>query len=176
MRTTLRAAALAAMAMLGSSVAMAQRPIEIGFDAGLQFDLESPTTTVFSLPIQAVRFGFFLSDRVALEPNLGINWFKVEGEDAFSTLNLEMGLPYLLGGQPGGTRTYLRPSIGIARVGGGGESVTQFQAGGGIGVKIPAADRMALRLEANVLHGFESDEAASGTRLGLLFGLSFFTR
>jgi len=166
----------ATVAVLGATPAMAQRPLELGLDAGLQFGVEDPTSVTMSIPVQAVRVGFFLGDRASIEPSLSWNWFKFEGEDAFYTLSANLGLNYHFQADPERTRAYLRPLLGLARVGGGGADLTQFQAGVGVGVKIPASNRLALRLEANATHGFETEDAGSGTAVGLLFGLSFFTR
>ncbi len=58
----------------------------------------------------------------------------------------------------------------------GGSSETQFNLGGGIGVKLPVAERMAARLEANYAHAFETDRFASSDAVSLTVGFSFFTR
>jgi len=167
---------LAALSLGGAATAAAQRPIELGIDAGVQFDLDDPKTTVIALPIQGLRIGFFLGDRVSLEPSVAFNYIKPSGEDSFSTLGLDASLLYHLSAATDQSRLYIRPVAGLSRVSGGGETFSQFNIGGGLGVKIPAADRLALRLEANLRHGLESDDLPSGTALGLTIGFSFLTR
>lgn len=168
--------ALTALTLGGAAVASAQRPIELGIDGGVQFDLEEPKTTVIGLPFQAMRVGFFLSDKISLEPSVAFNWIKTSGEDSFSTLGLDAGLLYHFSTDASASQLYVRPLAGISRVSGGGESWNQFQVGGGLGVKLPMADRLKLRLEGNIRHGLESDDIPSGTALGLTVGFSFFTR
>jgi hypothetical protein len=75
---------------------------------------------------------------------------------------------------------YVRPFIGVAGITGGGSddvdddsgSDAEFSVGTGLGVKIPWRQDLAWRLEANVGYGFDNE----AFRLGLLAGLSFFTR
>lgn len=176
MRVMRGVVALVALSLGGAATAAAQRPIELGVDAGVQFDLEDPKTTVIGIPVQNLRVGFFLSDKLSLEPAVAFNWIKASGEDAFSTLSADASLLYHFSADTERSQLYARPFVGLSRVGGGGESVSQLQAGAGLGVKLPMATRMALRLEGNIRHGFESDDIASGTALGMAIGFSFFTR
>lgn len=176
MRVLRGVVALVALSLGGAATAAAQRPVELGVDAGVQFDLEDPKTTVVGIPIQNLRVGFFLSDKLSLEPSVALNWIKVSGEDSFSTLGLDASLLYHFTADTERSQLYVRPFAGLMRVSGGGESVNQMQAGAGLGVKLPMATRMALRLEGNVRHGFETDDIASGTALGMTIGFSFFTR
>jgi hypothetical protein len=74
-----------------------------------------------------------------------------------------------------GRGLYGRPFLGVA-----GANATGFgndnngYAGLGVGLKIPFSDRrLATRMEANYAHGFGN---ASSNQIGLLLGLSFFTR
>ena len=52
----------------------------------------------------------------------------------------------------------------------------QFGVGAGVGGKIPAGDRFAVRIEANYLRGFESDGRFAANIIQGLVGFSFFTR
>lgn len=167
---------LAMLTVGGAAGAAAQRPIELGLDAGVMFSLDDPKTTVFSVPIQGFRVGFFLSDRISFEPAVAFNWIKPSGEDAFSTLALDAGLLVHLSPSTSGSQVYVRPVAGVSRFSGGGESASQFNIGGGLGVKLPLADRLKLRLEGSLRHALDSDDLASGTALGLTIGFSFLTR
>jgi hypothetical protein len=48
--------------------------------------------------------------------------------------------------------------------------------GGGFGVRAPAGDRLAMRLQVAAERNFESDEFRASWDLGVMFGLSFFTK
>ena len=50
----------------------------------------------FAVPVQAFRAGFFLSDRMSLEPSVGLNYVKLEDVDAFYTLEGNLGLLHAL--------------------------------------------------------------------------------
>src|SRR6185312_7199443 len=68
-----------------TAVAQKSQPVEIGFDAALtslKYDFSqntpggvrqraSATTTLVEFPIQSVRVGFPVNDKVAIEPSLG---------------------------------------------------------------------------------------------------------
>ena len=51
----------------------ASRPIELGIDGGIMIGFDDPNVTVVSLPVQAFRVGFFMTDRVEIEPRLTFN-------------------------------------------------------------------------------------------------------
>lgn len=168
--------AVTALTLGGAAAAAAQRPIELGLDAGVTFDLDDPKATTLSIPVQGIRAGFFLSDKLSIEPAVAFNWIKLSGEDAFSTLGLDAGVLYHFSTDASRSQLYIRPVAGLTRFGGGGESVSQVTVGGGVGVKLPMAERMKLRLEGNIRHGLENDDVPSGTAVGLTVGFSFLTR
>ena len=164
---------------LVAPVAEAQRgprrsggPIELGIDGGITFGLDNPTFTLISLPVQAFRVGYFLNDRFEIEPRISITSASGGGNSA-TAYSLETGLLYQPHGDRVGKGLYFRPFLGLVGVsvsGGGGDNNAGV-VGIGAGLKLPFADRrMATRLEANYAH-------SDGTNLlGLLFGLSWFTR
>lgn len=174
---TKRSAILGLLALLlTASAADAQkrsRRLELGIDGGISVGFENPNITVVSLPVQAFRVGFFMSDRVSLEPRFNFNSIS-GGGTSIRTYAFELGAL----GHPGGYRTgsglYVRPFVGIQGVGGSLGSASDPYVGAGVGLKIPFADRrFATRLETNLGHVFDT---GGSTRLGILFGLSFFTR
>ena len=166
-----------------SPTAQAQRssrgsnPIELGIDGGILFGLDNPKTTLLSLPVQDFRIGFLVTDRLAFEPRVHLNMISGSGS-RLTTYAFEIGLVYSPAGDRVGNGLYGRPFMGIsgfsASGGGPGSSDNSGYAGLGVGLKLPFADRrLATRLEANYAHGFSN----GGTnQIGLLFGLSFFTR
>lgn len=163
---------------LTASTAEAQRssrrdggPVELGIDAGITFGLDDPHFTLVSLPTQVFRVGYFLNDRFELEPRVSITSAS-GGGNTFTAYSLEAGLLYQPHGDRVGKGLYFRPFVGLVgvSVSGPGDDNTGV-VGIGAGLKLPFADRrMATRLEANYSH---SDGA---NLLGLLFGLSWFTR
>jgi hypothetical protein len=145
--------------------------IELGIDGGITFGLDNPHFTLVSLPVQVFRVGYFLNDRFEIEPRLSLN--SVSGGGAtVSVYTLGLGLLYQPNGDRIGKGLYFRPFAalnGVSASGPGGDN--SGEVGIGVGVKLPFDDRrLATRLEANYAH---SDGA---NLIGLLFGLSWFTR
>jgi hypothetical protein len=148
--------------------------LELGVDAGLTFGVGSSSGTLFSLPTQVFRLGYFLSDKLEFEPRFSINSIS-GGGNTVSTYNLEAGLLLIPDGDRVGKGLYLRPFLGVAGISvpGPGDTNSGY-IGAGAGLKLPFADhRLATRLEANYEHGFGS---GGSNTIGLLVGLSFFTR
>jgi hypothetical protein len=154
----------------------APRPIELGIDAGITVGLDDDSFTTIDIPVQAFRIGFPLSPRVSLEPKLRLNVLTGEG-DTFTTYRGELGLLYHLGSSryPGAYHRaglYLRPFAGIVGFA-NGTSDSAGLLGAGVGYKMPLVSRLSSRFEANFAHYFGDGDA---NELGLLAGLSFFTR
>lgn len=162
------------------------RPFEFGIDAGAQFGLGDDDYTVITLPAQHARVGYEFSNRASFEPFAGLTYVSVGGGSTTS-LDLGVGLLFYLTGDTAGaptsmtttvSRIYVRP-FGIMQyvrgsAGGESDSNTEFGFGGGLGLRQPlGSSRLATRWEVNVQHVGGS---GSGTSLGVLVGLSFFTR
>lgn len=169
------ALAITAPAVKAQRSSRASSPIELGIDGGVIFGLDAPRATVVILPLQDFRVGFLVTDRLALEPRFSLTSAHTAGITA-TQYNLEFGVVYSPSGDRVGNGFYGRPFVGVngASVSGGGGSDNTGYAGLGLGLKIPFSDRrLATRLEANYAHGFGN---GGGNQIGLLFGLSFFTR
>lgn len=177
MRQAMRHVLLAGAAVLAlPAVAAAQkRPIEFGVDAGVQFDLKSPKTTVVSFPVQTARVGFFVSDRLSIEPALSFNYFKPEGDDGTTIMQGRLSVLYHFSADLNKPGFFIQPLVGLRHIGGGGSSNTQFDAGGGIGFKAPVGSHMAFRLQGLYNHGFETDTVAASDVVSILVGISFYT-
>lgn len=151
-----------------------RRPIELGIDGGVFFGLDDPKVTIVALPVQSFRIGFPITEKMTIEPRASIN--SIHGGGAsFTAYNFEVGLVYSRSGDRVGSGLYGRPFVGISGVNtsGGGDD-NDAHAGLGVGLRIPFADRrLATRMEANYAHRF-SDPGSN--QIGLLIGLSFFTR
>jgi hypothetical protein len=171
--TALALTAPAASAQRGSRGSSG--PVELGIDAGVTFGLDAPRLTVVALPAQDFRLGYFLNDKLEIEPRFSLNSLHSAGA-TLTTYAFELGLLLMPSGDRIGNGFYLRPFLGVAgiSVSGGGGSNNSGYAGAGFGLKIPFADRrLATRLEANYAHGFSN---GGSNQIGLALGLSFFTR
>lgn len=158
------------------------RPIELGIDAAVTIGLGDNSVTVVDIPAQAFRIGFFVDDRMSLEPKVGLTTISGRG-DTFTSYIAELGLlfhfyrprvrpdPYPYP-RPA-SAFYVRPFVGIVGASGGDDSVTDGFLGAGLGMKVPLINRLASRFEANFAHRFGD---RSSNQIGLLAGLSFFTR
>lgn len=169
---------LGLLVLTAASTADAQkntsRPIELGLDGGLSVGFDDPNVTTVSLPVQAIRVGFFMNDALSLEPRFNFNSVSGGGV-SIRTYALELGALWHLGGYAKGNGLYVRPFTGIVGVGGDAGSGSDAFMGAGVGVKLPFAQRrLATRLEANVAHAFSDGGGSNG--LGVLFGVSLFHR
>ena len=176
---------ISALALVASS-AIAQptapRPLEFGIDAGVGIGIGDNSYTTIGIPVQALRVGFPVSPRVSLEPKIRINIVSDEG--SFTSYRADLGLLYHFGSDryPGAYQRaglYARPFVGITGFNadpdgpGDGSSDSAGLIGAGIGYKFPIISRLSSRFEANLAHVFGEGDA---TEIGLLAGLSFFTR
>ena len=156
-----------------SSMASANPSPELGVDAGLQFTLDDPKTTSFQIPIQGIRVGFYLSPEISLEPSLRLNYTSFDGGH-LTTYGLGLGMLYHFSTSRAANQMYVRPFIGLDGISGDGGSDSAFSFGAGFGVKMPIGNRFASRWEANFSHA--SNDGATQNALGLLAGLSVYTR
>ena len=163
--------------------AQTSRPLELGIDAGVTIGIDDDAFTTIDIPVQAFRIGFPITNRASLEPKIRINLVTGDGGTATSYRG-ELGLLYHLGSDryPGAYHRaglYVRPFVGIAGFNFDDDdsdldgSDASGLLGAGIGYKFPLVSRLSTRLEANFAHYFGDADA---TEIGLLAGLSFFTR
>jgi len=167
---------LFAVALPAGVGAQSPNPLELGVDGGVTIGLGDNSVTKIDLPVQSFRVGFPLGRRTSLEPKLGIS-IVTGGGDTFTSYRGELGLLYHLGSSryPGAYHRagmYVRPFVGISGFSNGFDSSTGL-IGGGVGIKMPIVSRLSSRFEANLAGRFGDDD---GAELGLLAGLSFFTR
>jgi hypothetical protein len=185
MRCTIKSGVLPLVCALTlASQASAQRAVELGIDVGAIFGLGDESSVTFTLPASRFRAGFFLANpKWSLEPAAGFSYNKVEGEDGIFTYDLEIGALYHF--RPFVVATadqkdviarfnsvYARPFIGFTGFTGGDSDDSEVSIGGGLGIKVPWRGDLAWRLETNLGYGLDNE----ALRIGLLAGLSFFTR
>jgi hypothetical protein len=175
-KLTVAVSALAFVAAAATSNAQTPRPLELGIDAGVTIGLGDNSVTTVDIPAQAFRVGFPISPRSSIEPKLRISLVSGNG-DTFTQYRAELGWLYHLGSSryPGAYQragAYVRPFGGIVGFSDGSSS-TSGLLGAGLGFKMPLVSRLSSRFEANFAHLFGD---ADSNELGLLAGLSFFTR
>ena len=178
-------ATLVGLLAASTSVASAQRTsptpndLEFGIDAGATFGFGDINSVQLTLPASRFRVGFFLpNSRWSIEPATFLSWTKVEDADGVFVYDFELGALYHLAppsdlhASPPLSVVYVRPFIGVTGASSGGRDDSEFFAGAGLGIELPWKPNLAWRLEANTGYGFDN----KAFRLGLLAGLSFFTR
>ena len=164
------------------AVVSAPRTLELGVDAGAVFGLGDESSIGINLPASRARVGFFLTNdtRWSLEPAVLLSYTKVEDADGVFLYNFEAGALYhfraptdLRQFEPtrGVSVAYVRPFVNWTGVT-GDDGDSEFSAGAGLGIKLPWRTQLAWRLEATAGYGFDNE----ALRIGLLAGLSFFTR
>ena len=182
MRRVLSFAALSLMAIASTasaqrstrgSMASANPSPEIGVDAGVQFTLDDPNTTILQIPIPSVRMGFYVSPAISIEPAVGVSHTSSEGI-SLTTYDIGVGLLYHFSPSRAAKQLYVRPFLGLNGISTEGNSDSAINFGAGFGVKVPVGSRFASRFEANLTH--YSNDGASQNAIGLLAGLSVYTR
>jgi hypothetical protein len=163
----------AALVAIPTLLAAQGRPIELGLDAGLDYRVKSPHVTTIGLPVQDLRVGFVVTDRISVEPRMAFNYFKLEGSSASWTVNLGAGLLYHFSEIRRGV--YVRPFVSWDHIDVGGSSASQFSAGGGLGIKT-GTGRVVGRFEAGYAHAFKNNNFAASDDVLLLLGFSLFTK
>jgi hypothetical protein len=152
-----------------------QNPVEVGIDAQISFGLDDQGTSI-SIPAQKVRAGFMISPVMTIEPSLGFYRISNDGSSMSSTA-LDVSLLYHFSAARTARQFYVRPVIGLTRLGaefdGEGDSQTDLNIGVAGGMKLPLMDRVGARVEAE-FRNYMSDPSVSA--LNLNFGLSYFTR
>ncbi len=159
---------------------------EIGVDGGLGFLSASgaPTTTVLGLPVQNIRFGFFMSPNLEVEPFGSLN-YQHQDQNSGTQLGLGVGALYHFSQDRMQNQWYIRPFLDVNHQSSSSsvqgvtttQSTTQWGLGAGLGLKMPLMDRVGARFEVNFEHRLADGQVApSYDQFGLLAGLSYYTR
>jgi outer membrane protein with beta-barrel domain len=153
-------------------------PIELGFDAGINSELSGTNkTTAFQAPLQQIRAGFFMSPTVSIEPTLSLATQSTSGvaNSSVTAYAIGTGVLWHLSDNRSANQIYLRPYLGFAGISTSGASASAFSFGGGVGYKMPMANRFATRLEANMSRTNAHNGVPAMNQLNLLAGLSVYS-
>lgn len=199
--------ALAALAVPGELTAQGRAgAVELGFDAGVEFsnvedlDIDGDGTAEefgdelnLGIPIQRFRVGYHASNKISVEPSIGLDYLKIEdptddSDDAdLSRTEVQIGLAVLIHflSDPDNPVAYgiLRGTYNLFDENVGDtdddeeDSVTQAGVAAGIGVKLPAADKLDVRLEGTYERRFENDDdlLPSSNNYQVNVGFSWYT-
>jgi hypothetical protein len=160
--------------------------MELGLDGGVSFGTGGTNnSTLFDAPIKNVRVGFLVSPQWSVEPSLSLSR-QSQGNQSNTQYAIGVGGLYHFSAVRAQNQIYVRPFVNFlgfrSTVQNPGTpatttttSTTLNELGAGVGVKMPWRDRLAWRLEAGMSH-FSKPLDGSNNRIGLLVGVSYFTR
>lgn len=174
------AAALVAFSAFSTSPLLAQRastnPIELGADAAFsRVSSRGDSYTRFAIPLEFFRVGFFVSDRVSIEPSMRLMWAKGEGGDGTTSYDINTGLLIHTRKVRSAPQLFLKPLVGFTGYN-SEESRSQPYFGLGGGLKVHGTNRMAFRTGLEYQRALRSGPLPEQDRINLLIGLSYFTR
>jgi len=184
MRSILLGIGMMVLFVGGARRAAGQTGVEFGVDAAYERvsasseALGNPTFSIFALPMQTVRVGFYLQDAVSVEPRFGFT--RISSEDGSSNTQVRASLAglYLLGQADGGDpRLFLSLVTGLdygkVALEKADASVVQLRAGGGAGIHLPVRGRLLFRSSAEYHRSFESRKALAASHIIIAVGFSF---
>jgi len=177
MRFGFRTLTFCGVLLLGPAVLFGQgQSFELGIDGGMSWHLNNRTTTRTSIPIESVRFGLFVLNRVSIESSLALTVLDSQNTDPITSVSFWLSGLLHITGDRSKLQPFVRPTGGWDHYSNGSDSFSQFKAGGYVGMKIPVADHLSLRLESGYLRGLESDDLPPSDEVSLNFGISLFVR
>jgi hypothetical protein len=159
---------------LASPISAQSRGIELGADVGIGVTSRNGSTVFSVATPTSFRLGMPVGNTMSFEPRVNF-FFGSGGGDAFTSIDATLALLMAARGDvQDGPYVALLPVLRLAS--GFGETVTQFGAGAGAGVRMSRGERFGLRVEGQFVHGFENEDVAGSNEFRALIGVSFFTR
>jgi hypothetical protein len=155
-----------------SLAAQGRDGVELGIDLELTYSTDDPSLTVITLPSGSFRAGFPVNPNISIEPRISFQYAHANGSSV-TLLDVQLGVLWHVNTDRTKSTVYIRPFFGHTHAGGSFGGGDASSLGGGIGIKIPQGDRLAIRLEGGYQHSLE--DGVSGQIFALL-GISFFTR
>lgn len=127
-------------------------------DGGSSFGVDFPGT---------VSFGFYLNDKIAIEPMFGFTSFSPDVGEGFSVMSLGVLVPYYLGTDRGVSGLFIAPGFNFTKV-------TDFDATTAIGAEFGIKRAWKEKISWRVAGAFWTSDGNS--TIGLNAGLSMFWR
>lgn len=161
-------AAVALATVLAAPLTAQKGTLEIGADViGYgRFTVAGNQSSIVELPAASVRFGYFLTDRISVEPNLTYSRFSPEDGAASSSYFTSLGVAYHVPADRSKPQLFVQPYLGLSGSEGGSDGSFAL-IGAAVGVKLPLAERVVLRTSANYDRGLsEGDNSFFGVRAG----------
>jgi hypothetical protein len=155
---------------------------ELGTDAALLLNLDADpgeVSTALTIPVGVLRAGYFYTPQLSIEPFFSLDYASFDGGASASDYTLGVGGVFHLSPARTTSVMFVRPFLAVVGgsfdPGGPGASTSDsdIMLGAGFGMKWPKlAGRFAWRGEVNLSRQFDAEQ----TTIGLLFGISYFTR
>jgi hypothetical protein len=157
----------------GRLASQEQASIELGLDAGVAINIsdDSFEFAQLSIPCQRFRVGLFLLYGMEFEPTLSVTHVFRDGVD-ITNATFALSLIQNYGNVLNSSSTFIQfgPSINWFRT---RKSDLQIGIGAGAGVRVPAGDRLNVRVQFLINRFFESDRFNPYWDLSTIVGLSF---
>ena len=143
------------------------------------YDGDASYVQVFA-PATMLRMAFYLSPRMAIEPQVMLDAWSGEDESS-TTIGLGAFLPIYFNADQGATGFYLSPGAGITMYStkesdGDKASASQIFLAGEFGKKFKMGDNASLRLAAQYLQELENDDFFEFRNIGVVAGVSIFLK
>lgn len=175
-----RAVAVAGLVALSATAAQAQVSFrEIRFDALSFVTVDGSTALSIGGPVNpygallgagsvSVALGFYLNDKIALEPSLNIFTITPDGSDATTVTTFGLAAPfYLTSGKSG---LFISPNLSYAKI---TDQDAMMDIGAEVGYKKPINDNISWRAAAGFRTG---DSTADEMAIMASFGISVFLK
>jgi hypothetical protein len=185
MRTLKTARLVALMLTLVASESFAQRSVNTGagvsdggfWELGVDFvglshrSSTGSSSTSFGFGSGSVRAGYFLTEVMSIEPSMTFSHYT-SGSVTSDNVSAELGLLYHLQADKTKGQWYIRPHAIFSN------SAPKTAFGVGLGFKMPSMMNklFTVRAEGTWTNFLKDGTTPSSTRLGVLAGLSVFTK
>jgi len=150
--------------------------IELGIDGGMSLYLNERTVSSISIPNQSLRFGLFPISGVSIEPSFSLTWIDGQNSQPITSASFWLSGLFHFTRDRSRPQLFLRPTAGLEYGSYESNSNTQYAAGGYVGVKLPIAHHLAVRVEAGYERRIESDNLVAGDVISSNLGISLFLR
>jgi hypothetical protein len=184
-----KAVAVLALSMMTATAAEAQGSgpeITLGVAAFSRTTTDSPggdfSSTSFGISSPLLRVAFYLTPKIALEPQFAFSSTSDDNDISSSNLSVFALLPIYLSGEPRSTGLYVAPGFGFERMsqdnGVTDDSQSQTFFGVELGKKFKLTDAVAFRLAGQYLMKAENEDDGipEQTAINVILGASFSMR